>query len=291
MTPVKALSVCTGPVPRAPAPPAPDADCVAPRSLATLLLVVLVASVAASTVLHHRWPAVLRVPPLDGVPRSSPSEMLAGDMLTIALASLCFVHAWQRRGLFLATVFLVGSFVFTGVEETMWILLGRFGPTGTYYFTRGFFWFLETPVNACIGWFLLAYATMWVAELVLPAAAAGWRAAVAGLIAMNLDLWIDPVQTHPAFRSWVWADLSGGLQVLSIPVTNFIGWFLLIFFFALVFDRLPSSVRARGPWRATGRFFGILLALEIAILIFFTGYGTLEQLILQPKLNLTVWGI
>ena len=146
-------------------------------------------------------------------------------------------------------------------------------------------------MNACIGWFLLAYATMWVAGLVLPAAAAGWQAAVAGLIAMNLDLWIDPVQTHPAFRSWVWADLSGGLQVLSIPVTNFIGWFLLIFLFALVFDRLPSSVRARGPWRATGRFFGILLALEIAILIFFTVYGALEQLILQPKLNLTVWGI
>src|SRR4051812_19594595 len=134
------------------------------------MLLGLVASVAASTVIHHRWPALLRVPPLAGIPRSTLPEMFAADAVILALAGLCLAHAWQRHGAFLATAFLVGSFVFTGVEETMWILLGRFGPTGTYYFTRGFFWFLETPVSACIGWFLLAYATMWVAELVLPGA-------------------------------------------------------------------------------------------------------------------------
>jgi len=256
------------------------------------MLVLLAASVGASTLLHHRWPSLLAVPPLDGVPHSTLAEMLAADLLVIALASLCFIHAWRRRGPFLATAFLVGSFVFTGIEETMWILLGRFGPgPGTYYFTRGFFWFLETPVSACIGWFLLAYASMWVAEVVYPQAGATRQASLAGLIAMNLDLWIDPVQTHLAHRSWVWAEQPNGLWLLSIPATNFIGWFLLIFLFALVFDRLPGWVRGRGAGRATARFFAVLVALEVAILVFFTVYGTVEQSLLRPKLNLTAWGI
>jgi uncharacterized membrane protein len=173
----------------------------------------------------------------------------------------------------------------------MWILLGRFGPTGTYWFTRGFFWFLETPVSACIGWFLLAYGTMWVAEQVRPRAPVAVQAAVAGSIAMDLDLWIDPVQTHPAHRSWVWADAPGGLRVLSIPVTNFVGWFLLIFLFALVFDRLPAWVRRDGPGRATTRFFGVLFALEAAILVLFVAYGAMEHLLWPVRVNLTVWGL
>ncbi len=113
----------------------------AERRCVTGMLLALAASVVVSTLVHHRFPALLRVPPLDGVPRAGMGEMLAADLVIIALASLCFAHAWVRRGGYLATAFLVGSFVFTGVEETMWILLGRFSASGgTYWFTRGFFW-------------------------------------------------------------------------------------------------------------------------------------------------------
>jgi len=268
------------------------------RRVSACMLLALALSIAISTLVHHRLPWLLAVPPLDGVPRSGLGEMLVADLLVIGLSALCFAHAWARRGPYLATAFLAGSFVFTGVEESMWILLGRFAPAaggvvpgGTYWFTRGFFWFLETPVTACIGWFLLAYATMWAAELVFASATTLRRAAVAGLTAVDLDLWIDPVQTHPAHDSWVWAEQPGGIWLLSIPSTNFIGWFLLIFLFALVFDRLPDWVERQGTKRATLRFFGTLLALEVAILLFFTVYGALEQALVRPKLNLTVWGI
>ena len=265
---------------------------------AGVMLATLAVSVAASTLVHHRWPGLLAVPPLDGVPASSPGAMLALDLVVVALALPCFVHAWVRHGHLLATAFLVGSFVFTGLEETMWILLGRFAstvgpaaPGGTYYFTRGALWFLETPVTACVGWFLLAYATTWVAELVHPHAGIATQAAVAGLLAVDLDLWIDPVQTHPALRSWVWADQPGGLWLFSIPATNFIGWFLLIFLFALVFDRLPGWTRRTGPARATARFFAVLVGLEVAIFLFFSIYGLVEQTLVRPKLNVTGWGL
>ena len=276
-----AAASCTG---------APQAEAFA-SGLANLLLVLLVAVVGVSSFVHHFRPALLAVPPSSGVPRSTPAEMLAADVVVIALAGLCYVHARERFGTLLATAFLVGSFVFTGIEETMWILIGRFTAGGTYHFTRGFFWFLETPVSACLGWFVLAYATMWVAELVFPAMAVCGQAAVAGLMALDLDLWIDPVQTHPALRAWVWADQPGGLWVLSIPVTNFIGWFLLIFLFALVFDRLPGWVGHLGAGRALGRFFAALLALELGIFALFVCFGAVEQRLMRPKLNLTLWGL
>lgn len=259
------------------------------------------------TVLHHGFPQVLDVPSNRGLYLSSYPAMFAMDLGVIAMSWLCFRHAWRRRGLFAAAVFLGGSFVFTGVEESMWILLGRFAlgapkvipaaagggmvANGTYYFTKGFFWFLETPVTACFGWFFLAYSVVYMADHLIPSASIIARAALGGFLAVNVDFWVDPVQTHPHYTSWVWAKLPGGLLLFGIPLTNFIGWFLLIFLFAIVFDRLPAMTKKHGPARAVLRFYGLLMAMEIGILIFFMVYGAVEQTVFPKAINLTLWGI
>ncbi|UCD85276.1 MAG: carotenoid biosynthesis protein, partial [Deltaproteobacteria bacterium] len=233
------------------------------------------------------------------------------DLISIGLAWLCFHHAWRRLGIYRAMLFLGGSFVFTGLEESMWILLGRYsqdiqlalpfaqeaalgenvqGVSGTYYFTRGFYWFIETPVMACLGWFFVAYSCIYVADLLMPRARILGKAAVGGLLAMNLDLWIDPVQTHEALTSWVWAE-QDPISIFSIPLSNFMGWFLLIFLFALVFERLPDMVRRWGAGKAAVYFYGILLALEIGILLFFIIYGSIALRLFPEPINLTIWGI
>jgi hypothetical protein len=271
------------------------------------LLWTLAAAILISTVLHHHFPRVFDVPLAAGIYMSDYHSMLALDLGVMALAWLCFRHAWRRQGLFAATVFLAGSFVFTGVEESMWILLGRWVmdarpellaaegeglvANGTYYFTRGFFWFLETPVSAGLGWFLLAYSTVYMARLIIPRASFPWQAALAGALAVNVDLWVDPVQTHPHFSSWVWAKPQAGLFILGIPVTNFAGWFLLIFLFALLFHRLPALVKSFGAARGAFLFFAILMGFELAILVLFLAYGRLEQAFIVPPHNLTLWGI
>jgi uncharacterized membrane protein len=208
-------------------------------------------------------------------------------------------------------IFLGGSFVFTGIEESMWILLGRYASelqaalpssqtavlgqggqeiSGTYYFTRGFFWFIETPLLACLGWFFVAYSCVYVANLILPRARLGFRAAAGGLLAMNLDLWLDPVQTHETFKSWIWAQ-ADRINIFSIPLSNFMGWFLLIFLFALVFERLPDMVKRWGPAQAALYFYGVLFALEIGILIFFGIYGSIAMRLIPEPINLTIWGL
>jgi hypothetical protein len=284
--------------------PAPD-----PREMAVVkvLLSGLAALTLFFTLLHHAFPEVLDVPSIAGVYMNDKAGMFVMDVGVMGLAWMCFRHAWRRIGLYAATIFLAGSFVFTGIEESMWILLGRWSgiapavipaasgeglvANGSYYFTRGFFWFLETPVTACLGWFFLAYSTVYMAGIILPRAWVVARAALGAFLATNVDMWVDPVQTHPRYTSWVWLTPPGGLLLFGIPLTNFIGWFLLIFLFAILFERLPGLVKRRGLYAGSLIFFGWLVALELCILVSFLGYTFAERALFHPALNLTLWGI
>ena len=277
----------------------------------------LLLSTAFFTVLHHVFPSVFDVPLSEikqkGVPFMDYPTMFFLDLIPISLAWLCFHHAWRRLGLYRAMIFLGGSFVFTGVEESMWIFLGRYQTQlqhalgiskipnittggimgdvqGTYYFTRGFFWFLETPVMACVGWFFVAYSCVYVADLVLPKAKIVWRATMGGLLAVNLDLWLDPVQTHKTFISWVWKS-PDAINIFHIPFSNFVGWFLLIFLFAIVFERVPEMVKRWGPGKAVLCFYGILMGLEFCILAFFSIYGSLAMNFFSKPIYFTLWRI
>jgi hypothetical protein len=281
------------------------------RRVVWILGLGLLISTLFFTVLHHCFPAVLDVPGNQGIPYADYGSMFILDLIPLVLGWLCFHHAWRRLGIYRAMIFLGGSFVFTGLEESMWILLGRYSQelqaafpssqdamlhsgshdvSGTYYFTRGFFWFIETPVLACVGWFFVAYSCVYISGLLIPGARILWKATLGGLLAVNLDLWLDPVQTHETFKSWIWAE-QDVINIFSIPLSNFMGWFLLIFLFAIVFHRLPGMVRKRGPGRAALYFYLILFALEIGILLFFGIYGTIAMRLLPEPINLTVWGI
>jgi hypothetical protein len=291
------------------APPDPSFD----KKFGVIAFGLLLLVILGSTYLHHFQPQVLNVPDntdiaswrhpafehtviydrltdderekllAEGVPLGDQPfvQFLVMDLLTILLGWICFRHARKYFGFWMASCFLIGSFVFTGLEESMWILLGRFNPQttssplgepvhGTYWFTKGGLWFLETPITACIGWFFLAYSCVLVAGKVFPRMGLLGRATVGGLIAMGIDLWMDPIATSPGLTlmNWVWAK-GDVLLILGIPHTNFIGWFLLIFLFAIFWENLPRFEDRWGRAKATMIFYAIIFGTEIGILTFF----------------------
>jgi hypothetical protein len=289
------------------APPDPAFD----KKFGGIAFGLLLLAILGSTYLHHFHPHVLEVPDntdigswtnpafeqtvlYDRLTQAERAKLLAEgvpvgdrpllqflfmDLFTILLGWICFRHATKHFGFWMASCFLIGSFVFTGLEESMWILLGRFQPEitssplgepvyGTYWFTKGGLWFFETPITACIGWFFLAYSCVLVAGKVFPKMGLLGRATVGGLIAMGIDLWMDPVATSPELMNWVWAK-GDVLLVLGIPHTNFVGWFLLIFLFAIFWENLPRFEQRWGRARATATFYAMIFATEIAILLFF----------------------
>jgi len=299
------------------APPDPSFD----TRFAVIAYSLVIAVTLFSTYLHHVQPQILSVPSntdisswqsppfkdtylydhmtekeretflAEGVPKGDDVWYQFGmDLLTLFLALLVFLHSLKYCGFWMSTCFLIGSFVFTGLEESMFILLGRYLPagvvnafgepvTGTYWFTKGGFWFIECPVQACVGWYIIAYSCVLTAGKVFPKRGLLWRAVVGGLIAMTLDLWMDPIVTSPEIVAWVWPK-GGHLIIFGIPDSNFVGWFNLIFLFAIFWELLPRLQARWGRARASGLFFLILVGTEIAIAIGMVIYGTIVGLVL-----------
>lgn len=212
----------------------------------------------------------------EGVPMRYKGRHFIADMFTLFIGVLCFFHARKHYGFWMASCFLVGSFVFTGVQESMWILLGRFAggsfnnplgepAFGSYWFTMGGFWFIECPFAACISWFYIAYSCVLIAGKVFPKMNLYLRATVGGLIAMLIDLWQDPAITSPESMAWVWGR-GDFLLIFGIPHYNFIAWFLLIAVFAVLWEKLPVLEMKFGRARGTIYFFLIVLASDLLIL-------------------------
>lgn len=268
----------------------------------------LIIAIAFFTWLHWSYPEVLRVPSntdvsswqyppfdktllynrmtpeerttflTDGLPGNNLPEILFTEISTILISLLCFFHARKHWGNWMAYSFILGSFAFTGLQESLWIIFGRFtgmaaGPglgayevTGTYWFTKAGLWFIQTPVYVCFGWFYIAYFCVLVAGKVFPNTGLLGRATIGGLIAIGLDLWQDPVMVSPEITRWIWAQ-SDLIHILGIPVSNFyVGWFMLIFFFAIVWEQLPKWEKKWGRAKATRNFFLILVAADFGIL-------------------------
>jgi len=53
----------------------------------------------------------------------------------------------------------------------------------------------------------------------------------AGLFAVFLDMLEDPIAHHNSW--WIWKGSLEGLKFYDVPVLNFVGWFILIFFMTL----------------------------------------------------------
>jgi hypothetical protein len=62
--------------------------------------------------------------------------------------------------------------------------------------TTGFLWFFFAPFNVCLGWFIVCYSSYRLARWVLPRASSLAVAALSGLTALSIDLWLDPAATN-----------------------------------------------------------------------------------------------
>ena len=60
---------------------------------------------------------------------------------------------------------------------------------------------------------------------------------IGGLIAVNLDMILDPVAVSPQIAGWVWT--SGG-SYFNIPVANYVGWFFVAAMAILIFRYYES---------------------------------------------------
>ena len=216
------------------------------------------------------------------------------ELGTIVLACVLVYAAGKRFGYVKTIIFLGGAILWTALIENLSVVAGEY----TYYdfankLIQGYpgylFWVGAVPLWVLLGWFVLAMSGFVIFhEILLPQRRALFQAAASALLAVNVDLMLDPAAS--ANSLWVW--LSGYYRYLGVPVVNFLGWFLLIFFYDIIaghtiFRSSPLPVLSRieravfgelnegSPVPDLRRFAFRLVVLEILIfgaLYYFAGF-------------------
>jgi hypothetical protein len=217
----------------------------------------IVICVIVTTITHYLWPELTGIPTV--TPVSIPNHVM-GDVMVALMGIAAFLHSRRMMGTEKATTFLVSSWIFAGLEETYWILSGRFGPTPTYFFTYGGLWFFEIPVYTCIAWYLICYCGYAMVKQLFPSMRSVGVAALVAAFGTCWDLWLDPavcnrniVSTLP--NMWIW--FPNGVLLFGIPILNFAGWFGVIFTVIFVFDKKLRPVEQFTP-KAVGSYYMFL---------------------------------
>ena len=156
------------------------------------------------------------------------------------------LHCSRSLGFKKTLLFFSIALSFGLVSETLGAARGLiFGP---YFYTYDKFFFGLVPLYTPFGWAVgiyLAYAltNQFLSGLidekprlnVTRLNCAGLiliLSAIGGLVAMNLDMILDPVAVTAQPPGWVW--IAGG-PYFNIPISNFVGWFFVTFFAVALF--------------------------------------------------------
>lgn len=172
------------------------------------------------------------------------------ELSNFGWAALLLAHAWRRHKS-QAVLFFGAAFVYGACLENGGILLGYFHEENLPLTMTPP---LVAPWATMIGWCVVLYMAMFVVWQVrswLPTLRRSPLASalLAGIVALLLDLQIDPLAT--ASGCWVW-DPSLPHWFHGVPLVNFVAWLCAISPFAYVLLRLQQleNISDGGPWTA-----------------------------------------
>ncbi|MBN1666086.1 MAG: carotenoid biosynthesis protein [Anaerolineales bacterium] len=216
------------------------------------------------------------------------ANMAALDVLVVVLMTPLLIHCLRKMGTTDGLLFFFTVSIFMGSLEALWVFLGKLGVLGDAYdYTTGLLWFLGIPLTISVGWFIWMYVFYLLTQRIFPGASPLSKALLCGLLGLCTDLWMDPaivnyhlISTGP--NLWNWTPTQGPV-ILSVPLYNFIGWFLSG---ATVVYVYQIAWRSRGQPRL--RLRTALLRVTVSWIIFVIGTKSI-QLILDaalPGLNL-----
>jgi len=160
---------------------------------------------------------------------------VGSELLAYGLCVLYLYAGHKKYGLRVPLLFFVGSLFWTLTLENAAVIMGFFSyifpnSTGPFYLV----WAGLVPLWISIGWFDVTFPAFMLLDSILPKASIWTKAAVGGVFALSLDLAIDPAAT--AAGLWRWTHPS--LYFLGVPLTNYIGWFMLTTFYLAVYQSI-----------------------------------------------------
>ena len=87
------------------------------------------------------------------------------------------------------------------------------------------------PLAIILGWFVISFLPYLISNSIT--SNLFLKAFLTAFLAVNFDFILDPIAV--VNKWWVWS--TPGKTFLTIPVINWIGWFLVLYFYILVFEK------------------------------------------------------
>ncbi|MBU0648758.1 carotenoid biosynthesis protein [Patescibacteria group bacterium] len=159
-------------------------------------------------------------------------------MLVYVLQIACFilfavmVYLAKRRG---ELWFILVATIYAAFFENLDIILAH-GQSGSYFYDpRLILLVVETPIFIILSWGVIFYSAYTIARGLCSRLFA--RVLTVPLIILLLDLALDPVAARLGLWTWVGYGPSDG--ILGVPITNFVGWYLVMLGFMLSLLLVP----------------------------------------------------
>lgn len=208
-------------------------------------------------------------------------------IVTYSLTVATAIHSIKFRGAFKTLIFLLGAIIVAGAGENLNIITAAYIYPGSalmiYYY--------RAPLDICFGWFVILYCCSFFSHTLIGKGEGSFltigigttpksgmdkkyfkrailRSAFAGLIAVNFDMFMDPVAVYNNW--WVWSVYS--VYFMGIPLSNYAGWFLIFFWYLLFYDLIItycSVINAKKHEIAAFWIVGCILALICSGAMFF----------------------
>lgn len=170
------------------------------------------------------------------------------EFMVLGLALMMVFHAYRRGTRWLSTYF--SGMIFATLVELL--IVRNADPAGLHYVYGEFVLMVRwgsaaVPLWVGAGWGLIVYVATFTAQRFQ---SPWWlRPLHAGVLAVNVDLSLDPVAEQ--LRFWKWHNVNP-LNFHGVPFDNFLGWMLIVSSFALcsrfAFRWVPRTWPLRDIW-------------------------------------------
>ena len=184
------------------------------------------------------------------------------------IVGLLFYHGYKKYSIKKISLYFSGIFLLGAIVEHYMVLSGFYTEyvlhsTKTYYYNLHLymFWIGIIPVVVLLSWFVLAYSSYQIVEIVFFQEKKHIllkRALLAGMLGTTIDFIIDPIVIRRS--GWIWLNnLGDTFWFLQVPLTNFLGFFLIVASFNYYFVwHWEKFILKRSSWHP-----------EIQIMVYF----------------------
>lgn len=202
-----------------------------------------------------------------------PTSFYVIEIGCCAFTLWCFVNAWKQGKRWFMTIAAATLF---GLGVELYFLYSEYGSKEHAYYTYGNFMVMigwskyKVPLWVGLGWASIVYVSIWTADrLAIPIIA---KTALAGLLAVSIDLSLDPIAGLMGF--WTWHNAPPA-NYYGVPFDNFLGWLMIVGTYALsilvLFDKVPKS------WKGT-EYYVPFVAMVPALLLTAGGQWVLNKI-------------